>query len=451
MSMNKLITVLFPTVACLCASAQDTLPKTPFSGMDLTWINGQSRIGDPPLVWKNKKGETLLTGTVYGDIYYNFNFANPVDNTQTISSSIGRHNEVALNLASIGIETNYKNIIGRIWLQTGSMLHIVQEQDVSVNKGKNAGTGNLKFIREAAAGYHFDKWHGINVEAGIFMSYIGLESYLLNENWSYQRSMVCEFTPFYFQGARVQLFPSRKLKQEFWILNGWQSYSSYSRSPGAGSSTYYRPSENVQLAANFYIGRDTPAPDTLGNQSNRLRFHHDHSAVIRYYNKPASKKISQAAFSINNHCGFQKGLDAGDTVTSREHFMIGTSVAHRVWMLRNKLAFSLRGDYVVNGGNYLAFTPSAVAPNDYSDILAADPYKPLQVFQATVTLDLLPNEFVSFRIEYGYRQSNLPYFPGPGGTTYPSGWANGPVPVAPWRPDLRKQENRITVAVSFRL
>jgi hypothetical protein len=402
-------------------------------------------------VWKNKQGETLLTGTVYGDVYYNFNFANPVDNTQTISSSIGRHNEVTLNLASIGIETNYKNVIGRVWLQTGSMLHIVQETDASVNKGKNTGTGNLKFIREAAAGYHFDKWHGINIEAGIFMSYIGLESYLLNENWCYQRSMVCEFTPFYFQGARVQLFPSRTLKQEIWILNGWQSYSSYSRSPGAGSSTYYRPKESIQLAANFYVGRDTPAPDTLGRQSNRLRFHHDHSAVIRYYNKPASRKISRAAFSINNHYGFQKGLDAGDTVTSREHFMIGTSVAHRIWMLQNKLGFSLRGDYLVNGGNYLAFAPSAVAPNDYSDILNSDPYKPLQVFQATATFDFLPNEFVSFRIEYGYRKSNLPYFPGSGGTTYPSGWSNGPVPATPWRPDLRKQENRVTIAVSFRL
>jgi hypothetical protein len=449
--MNKFLPIVFPVALCLSGTAQDTLPRIPFSGMDLTWINGQSRVSDPPLVWKNKQGETLLTGSVYGDVYYSFNFANPIDNTQTISSSIGRHNEVTLNLVSVGIETGYRNMIGRVWLQTGSMLHIVQEQDVSVNKGKNTGTGNLKFIREAAAGYHFDKWHGINVEAGIFMSYIGLESYLLNENWCYQRSMACEFTPFYFQGARVQLYPSRTLKQEIWVLNGWQSYNSYSRSPGAGSSTYYRPKESIQLAANFYVGRDTPMPDTVGNQSNRLRFHHDHSAVIRYYNKPASRKISRAAFSVNNHYGFQKGLDAGDTVTAREHFMIGTSVAHRIWMLRNKLGFSLRGDYLVNGGNYLAFVPSSVAPNDYSDILGSDPYKPLQVFQATATVDFLPNELVTFRIEYGYRQSNLPYFAGSGGTTYPSGWSNGPVPVAQWRPDLRKTENRVTIAISFRL
>lgn len=448
--MKKIILSAFlcPIISAL---AQDTTAKIPFDGMDLTWINGQSRIKNPPLVLRDKNGETILTGTAYLDVYYNFNFANPIDNTQTISSSIGRHNEFTLNHASVGLETGYKNIIGRLWLQTGSMLNIIQELDASVNKGKNTSTGNLKFIREAAAGYHFNKGYGINLEAGIFMSYIGLESYMLNENWSYQRSMVCDFTPFYFQGARVQMFPNRKLKQEIWLLNGWQSYNSYGRSPGAGSSTYIRPNENIQIAANFYLGRDTQNPDTLGHQSNRIRFHHDHSLVARYFHRPASKKISQCAVSINNHYGFQKGLDNGDSITSKEHFMIGTSIANRIWFHQNKLAFTLRGDYLVNGGNYLAFLPTSVTPNAYSDLLTTDPYKPLKLFQATATFDIMPNDYITFRFEYGYRQSNLPYFTSHGGTTYPSGWSNGPVPVNPWIPQLRKTENRLTVSVNFRL
>lgn len=449
--MRKLLSIALLTMLSSGVSAQDTLSKIPFSGMDLTWINGQSRIAGPPLVIRNKSGEVILTGTVSTDVYYNFNFVNPIDNTHTISSSIGRHNEFTLNHVSMGIETGYRNIIGRLRLQTGAMLTIIHETDPSVNKGKNTSVGNLKFVQEAAAGYHFNKWYGINIEAGIFMSYVGLESYMLNENWNYQRSMVSELTPFYFQGARLQLHPTRKLKQEIWLVNGWQSYSSYGRSPGIGSSTYYRPSENVQLAANFYLGRDTQLPDTLGNQSNRLRFHHDHSAVIRYYKNPGSTFISQCAISINNHSGFQKGLDASDTVTSREHFMIGTSVANRIWLRQNKLALTLRGDCLVNGGSYLAYSPSSVTANDYSDAFAGDPYKPLRLFQATATIDIMPNDYVTFRLEYGYRQSNVPYFAGRGGTTFPSGWANGPVPVNPWRPDLKIAENRLTVAVSFRL
>jgi hypothetical protein len=450
---NKLLSACIIANGFFAAAQTDSVPasRIPFDGMDLTWINGQSRIKNPPLVMNDKNGETLLTGTVYLDTYYNFNFANPIDNTQTISSSIGRHNEFQVNLASIGVETNYKHIIGRLWLQAGAMQHIVQELDGSVNHGKNTGTGNLKFIREAAAGYHFDKWYGINVEAGIFMSYIGLESYLLQDNWSYQRSMPCDFTPFYFQGARIQMFPTQKLKQEIWVLNGWQTYNSYSKSPGIGSSTYWRPNENLQLVANFYLGRDTQNPDTLGNQSNRIRFHHDHSIVARYYKNPKSKGISQMAVSMNNHYGFQKGTDAGDTITAKQHFMYGTSISNRIWFNQNKIAITLRGDYLANGGTYLAFSPSPVTPNAYTDGFASDPYKALQIFQGTATLDLMPNEYITFRFEYGYRQANMPYFAGHGGTTSASGWTNGPTTINAWTPDLRKTENRFTLAVNFRL
>lgn len=339
----------------------------------------------------------------------------------------------------------------RLWLQYGAMQHMVQEVDGSVFRGRNTGTGNLKFIREATAGYHFNKWYGINVEAGIFMSYIGLESYMIQENWCYQRSMACDFTPFYFQGARIQMFPSKNLKTEIWLLNGWQTYSSFSRSPGIGNSVYWRPNENLQLVANFYLGRDTYNPDTLGNQSGRIRFHHDNSIVGRFYSNPESKGVSQSAISINTHYGFQKGTDAGDTITSKEHFMYGTSVTSRTWFCKNKMAVSVRGDVITNGGSYLAFTPSPVTPNAFTDALAADPNKPVQIFQATATFDIMPSDHFTFRIEYGYRSANVPYFAGHGGTTSPSGWQAGPTTTLPWTPDLQKTENRITLAMNFRL
>jgi len=354
-------------------------------------------------------------------------------------------------LASVGLETNYKNIIGRLNLQYGGMQHIIQELDGSVNRGRNTGTGNLKFIREAAAGYHFNKWYGVNIEAGIFMSYIGLESYMLQDNWCYQRSMPCDFTPFYFQGARIQMYPSKKLKQEIWLLNGWQTYNSFSKAPGLGSSTYWRPKESVQLVMNYYLGKDTQNPDTIGNQSNRIRFHHDNSIVLRYFNKADSKGISKCALSLNSHYGFQKGTDKGDTITSKQHFMYGTSLSNRIWFNKNKLALTLRGDYLVNGGNYLAFSPSPVTPNDYSNSFNTDPYKPLEILQGTATLDIMPNDFVTFRFEYGYRQANMPYFAGHAGTTSPSGWVNGPTTLGGWKPDLQKTENRVTVAINIRL
>lgn len=433
--------IIFTGIAFLFAldlSAQNEPQKIPFDGMDLSWINGQNREKNLPLILKDKQGETLLTGVAYLDTYFNYNFAKPADNTQTISSTIGRTDEFTLNLASIGIETNYKNMIGRLWLQYGQMGSIIQDLDGTVLRGRNTSVNNLKYIREAAAGYHFNKWYGVNLEAGIFMSYIGLESYVTQENWSYQRSMVCDFTPFYFSGARLQVYPSKKFKTELWLLNGWQIYNSWSKGIGFGNSNYYRPNENLQLAANFYIGRDT-------RNNSRMRFHHDNSIVKRYFSRPAAKGISQAAFSLNNHYGFESG--AG--IKPKDHYMAGSSLANRIWFHQNKYAVTTRADIITNPGLYLAFSPSPVTPNDFTDAIAADPKQKLNIFQATVTFDIMPNDYVTFRAEYGYRKSNVPYFTGKEGTTSPDGWAD--TPTTGWRPDLRREENRITVAVNFRL
>lgn len=434
--MKNVITLLFCVVLSYHSEAR--APRVPFNGMDLTWINGQNRQSNFPLEFKDKQGETILTGVAYLDGYYNYNFNNPIDNTHTISSTIGRHNEFTLNMASIGIESNYKNVIGRLWLQYGQMGSIVQDLDGSINKGRNTNVSDLKYVREAAAGYHFNQWYGINVEMGIFMSYIGLESYVTQENWCYQRSMPCDMTPFYFSGARLQMYPTRKYKVELWLLNGWQSYNSWSTSPGIGVSNYFRPNENLQLVANFYLGRD--------DRNNAItRFHHDHSVVARYYERKDRKGFSQAAFSINNHYGFQNG----GPVKASEQYFLGTSIANRVWFYHNKLALTLRGDYVTNPGTYLAFSPSPVAANDYNDAIAADPKKKLDLFQATACFDVMPNDHVTFRLEYGYRNANVPYFAGRGGTTSPDGWVN--TPITTWRPSLEKAESRLTLAVNFRL
>lgn len=438
--------IIFAIPFYALAQSDTIITKAPFHGMDLTWINGQNRQKDFPLVLKDKQGETILTGVVYLDGHFNYNFATPKDNTQTISAVTSRSNEFSLALVSIGIESNYKNTIGRLWLQTGSMLNIIQETDGSVNRGRNTSTGNLKYIREAAAGYHFNVNYGLNVEMGIFMSYIGLESYLTQENWSYQRSMVCDFTPFYFQGARVQYFPTKNFKTELWLLNGWQSYNSWSKGPGLGNSNYYRANENIQLVANFYYGKDSKSGTTT--LSDVKRFHHDNSIVYRYYKHANSTKkgLSQAAFSLNNHYGFQQGKD----VKASDNFMAGTSFVNRLWFNHNKIGLTTRFDYVTNPGGYLAFTPaqSGAIPNDYE--VAISNGKDLKMKQLSVTFDFMPSDFVTFRMEYAYRNANVPYFAGSGGTTSQTGFANDPIDPN-WKADLRKNENRIIIALNFRL
>jgi len=425
-----------PPQGALAAEAAPNAPAAPFAWGDFTWMNGQSRQKDFPL----KAFDGIVTMSLYLDANYAFSFNHPRDNTLTGTASVARHNEMALNLVSVGFDFNYKNVLGRLSLQYGSMLNIVQELDGSVQRGRSISTQNLRYIREATVGYHFDVLHGLNVEAGIFMSYIGLESYLLAENWNYTRSMSCEATPFYFHGARAQLFTSDRVKIEPWLMNGWQSYGKWNYAPSGGVALRWIPEEWLSLAANFYIGTDTK------NVAERVRFHHDDSMVLRVFNAPQNKFVSKAAFSLNNHFGFESGgsLDGQALPGIADAHVVGTSLVQRTWFARDHLALSFRGEVLSNPTRYLAF----YAPPGYA---TGPGTTPLQAWAVTATFDILPTDFFAVRVEGSYRRSNTPYFAGPGGTTSPDGYQPIPDPTAGYVPDGAKDQTLAVLALNFRL
>jgi hypothetical protein len=201
--------------------------------------------------------QLLATVNLYLDTYYGYSFNQPRDDTIVGSDAVGRNTEWQINNATIGVETNYKNVLGKITLQAGNQLAVTQDLDGTVNRGRDLSVANNKYIGEALGGYHFNHWNGVNVEAGYFYSCIGLESYLLGENWNYNRSFLSDLTPFYFSGARVQIFPTDKIKIEPWFMNGYQTYGKWSKNNSIGLSNYWRPNESLGFVANFYYGTDT--------------------------------------------------------------------------------------------------------------------------------------------------------------------------------------------------
>src|SRR5262249_32330717 len=148
-----------------------------------------------------------------------------------------------------------------------------------------------RYISEAYGGYTIPWRSGINIQAGIFMSYVGLWSYYNFDNWTYQPSYVSSNTPWYFNGLRVQIFPSDKLKIEPWLVNGWQAYGRFNNTPGLGLQVLYRPNGWLSILGNQYYGADT-----LGNKD-RKRLHTDDSVMVKYYQR-ADGFVSQAAASL---------------------------------------------------------------------------------------------------------------------------------------------------------
>jgi hypothetical protein len=395
-------------------------------------MNGQSRQKDFPL----SPFGGAVTLSLYLDFYYAYSANHPRDDTLTGGASLPRHNEIGINLVSVGFDWNYKNIIGRISLQWGEMLTLVQDTDGTANRGRSLSIPNLAYIREAVAGYHFDHvGHGLNLEGGIFMSYIGLESYLLAENWNYTRSFICEHTPFYFQGIRAQYFPTDRVKIEPWLMNGWQSYGKWNYAPSGGVALRWSPTESLTGIGNFYVGTDTQGV------AENVRFHHDDSILYRYYDDPRASFISRSAFSLNSHVGFQSG-GAGQPPAGRA-YVVGSSLVHRTWFSQNHLALAVRGEVYSNPSRYLEQYP----PPGFQ---TGPGTKALEMWGLTGTFDIMPNDFFALRFEASYRRANAGYFAGPAGTTSPSGYQPALVPPE-FTPDAVNDQFVGLVAVNIRL
>jgi Putative beta-barrel porin-2, OmpL-like. bbp2 len=412
----------------------------PFAFADFTWLTGNARTKDAPLDTK------AFTGEFRVDTNYTFSFNHPQDDTISGSSEVFRSGEVQVTQLGIGGDFHYENVRGRLMTQFGLYSQTTPRNDASPARGQWNLDGAYRYISEAYGGYHWDTLHGINVDAGIFMSYIGLDSYYQFDNWSYQPSYVSSNTPWFFNGVRIQIFPSDKLKIEPWIINGWQSYGRFNNAPGLGGQILWRPNGNISILANNYWGKDA-----LGNPG-RKRVHTDDSIQVKYYDH-ADNVVSKAAFTFTFDAGCETGggvVCSGGTDATPSQYFLGFMAYNRWWFAHDRYALTIGGGAINNPGRYLVLLPpingaTAASGTPYFTENPGDPYK---AWDASLTADYMPSQFMTFRIEGNYRHANVPYFSGEGGVTPPGGNVAplGSI-VSDWAPDLRKEESRMTAAV----
>ncbi len=185
--------------------------------------------------------------------------------------------------------------------QFGVRSTLVPRNDVSTNRGQFDLQTALRYLSEAYGGYHFDVLHGVNFDAGIFMSYVGLFSYDNFENWMYLPSFTSDNTPWFFNGARAcRSFTSDKLKIEPWLINGWQSYGKFNEMPGFGAQVLWRPDRMVSapLERLRRLGHaEQPRPDALPQRQQRA------GAVLQRSDRRSS---TRAAFSLTGDIGGEK-------------------------------------------------------------------------------------------------------------------------------------------------
>jgi len=432
--------------------AQNSNNPEPFSQFDLTWCNGADRRPTPTLQGK------YFTPVVMVDANYTKSSNNPIDNTVVGSTALARNNEVQISAVHLGGDFNYNKLRAHIVTQFGTRATVIPRNDLSPYRGQYQLSEAYKYLAEANAGYHINKWHGINIDMGMFMSYIGLNSYYQTENWEYQASFTSDNTPWFFNGIRVQVFPKHNLKIEGWLINGWQSYGMFNNQPGIGGNITYCPNESIKVLSNNYFGADA------AGIPQRKRFHSDNSLLYRYLNRPSSKSISRMALSCTADIGFEKGGGVNGFISSNTagpaQYFISAMLYNRTWFYKNKWAFTFGGGFINNPGRYLILAPTGEAsplPNPLnptqtqgSKPFSQSPGDPFLGYDYSCNIEWMPEPGLGVRLEYVHRYASVPYFAGSGGVTSPSGYQYTNLPVN-WSPHLVQKESRIILALLFRL
>ena len=412
----------------------------PFAFADFSWLNGNPRTKDAILDTK------YFTGEFRADVNAVYDFNHPKDHTLGGSSELGRTSEVQVQQLGIGGDFHWENVRGRILTQFGVYSTMTPRNDASTTKGQWATDNAYRYVSEAYGGYHWDALNGVNLDAGIFMSYIGLFSFYNFDNWAYQPSYVSSNTPWFFNGIRLQVFPTDKVKLEFWLTNGWQSYNMFNNTPGIGASIWWRPTGDLAFISNNYI----LGADTLGNQK-RTRRHTDNSIEYKYFDRPGAG-LNRMAMSFTFDLGDEQGggVSRGGTASEPKQYFAGWMLYNRFWFGHDRHAVTLGGGAITNPGRYLVLMPpiNGATAASGTPYFTQNPGDPFHAWDWSATYDYMPSQFITMRAEFNRRGASVPYFTGPGGLTPPGG-NQGPLgsAVEGWSPDLKKTESRITLAL----
>ncbi len=461
-------TVTQPTQESSSTPPQKPAKIAPFSDYDWTWLNGNPRTKTPAFDSK------FFTPEVRVDTTYAYDFNHPADHSMDGSTEVFRSQEVQLEDLGVGGDFHYDNVHGRILTQFGMYSQAIPRNDPSPGNGQYDLSDAYRYISEGYGGYHWDVLHGVNIDAGIFMSYIGLFSFYNFDNWAYQPSYVSSNTPWFFNGLRVQIFPTAHLKIEPWFINGWQAYGSANHSPGVGGQVKWTPAGWINIISNNYgVGEDdlfTPG---------RRRMHTDDSVEVKYFDQP-NNTLDKMAFTLTGDMGCEYGAGVschGDTKGGPKQSFLGYMAYNRFWFHKDLFAMTVGGGEINNPGRYLVLLPpingeTAITASTNSPYFTENPGNPFKAWDSSYTFDYMPSQYITFRWEYDYRHANVPYWTGRGGITPPggnngspedyaciSGASSGQMTLAAaevacgggissvWFPDLRKDQSFIDLDI----
>jgi Putative beta-barrel porin-2, OmpL-like. bbp2 len=193
------------------------------------------------------------------DSYYSYDFMRPKNNERLYTTQAVRHNEPSINLAYLGAKYSDSKFRGRLAFQGGNS--VVANTLYEPNP-------DLGVIQEAYLGIRVSEnaW----IDAGVYLGHIGMESWISKNNFTYTRSLLLDYVPYYSTGLRYVNDISSDTHFEFHLMEGWQNISETNSSKSFGFQ-FKKIINEFTLSYNNYFGDERVIP----GQENRFRTYHN--------------------------------------------------------------------------------------------------------------------------------------------------------------------------------
>jgi len=317
-----------------------------------------------------KKPHLEVKGFV--DAMFAYNFNQPADHANFfpgVGTSAKRDDEFAINLAQVDFVVKPEPVGVHLAAGYGTSLEGVHAAEVV---GTAAGPDMWRNLVQASIQYQTKVGKGFLIEAGVYPSHIGFETFPTKDNWNYTRSWQAELSPYYQTGVKLATPLAGRWSAQVHFLNGWQVIVDNNRGKSLGWQFAYQ-SERIVLTFNGIAGPELPDDDQ------DIRVLLDTFVVW--------KATPDWTFALSYDLAGQE-QPAGD-----EARWSGIAAYARLAPTGSKAAFALRGEYYDDGDGAISGTAQTLK-------------------EVTATLELRPADRLILKIEGRYDRSTVEIFAG---------------------------------------
>jgi hypothetical protein len=195
------------------------------------------------------------------DVFYAFNANRPADGGSFLpgtGTTARRANELNVNVAAFEVALDPQPVGFHLTLAFGSGPDVLHAAEPA---GPATSSAIWRSMYQATVSWNAPIGSGLLLEAGVYPSHIGYETFFSKDNWNYTRGWMGEFSPYYQAGLKASYAFDVHWSAQIHLLNGWQTIGDDNRAKAIGTQIAWT-GDRLSFAFNTFAGPELPGDDS---------------------------------------------------------------------------------------------------------------------------------------------------------------------------------------------